>query len=170
MVPEGAFKPHNDGKLDRGDIFANVPLVKWEDGAAKKSENRAVVTSHGCVCEDYERALEAGKSSAASRILIQVAPLRPAADFKHKVDEIRAGKLLDRFFVEGDGPKLSHQVADLTREQPVPAAVLVKCQKIARLSDRQWQALLVHLAVARFRVDPAKLFRDEILRGGASGA
>lgn len=170
MVPDGAFKPHDDGKLDQGDIFANVPLVKWEDGSAKESPSRAVVTSHGCVCEDYERAIEAGKSSAANRVLVQVAPLRPATDFKHKVDEIRAGKLLDRFFVEGDGSKLSHQVADLTREQPVPASVLVGCQKIARLSDRQWDALLVHMAIARFRVDPATLFRDEILRGGASGA
>ena len=169
MASDRAFKPHNDGKLDRGDIFANVPLAKWEDGAIKQSPSRAVVTSHGCVCEDYERAISAGRSSAAERILIQVAPLRSAADFKHKVDEIRAGKLLDRFFVEGDGSKLSHQVADLTREQPVPASVLIECQKIARLSDRQWDALLVHSAVARFRTDPTTLFRDEIVKGGASG-
>ena len=170
MTPDAAFKPHDDGKLDQGDIFALVPLVKWEDGEAKESPNRAVVTSHGCVCEDYERAIEKGQSSAADRVLIQVAPLRPAKDFKHKVDEIRNGQLLDRFFIEGDGPKLSHQVADLSREQPVPASLLVGCQKIARLSDQQWEALLVHMAIARFRIDPAKLFRDEILRGAANGA
>ena len=170
MVPDAAFKPHNDGRLDQGDILADVPLIKWDGEAAKESPNRAIVTSHGCVCEDFERWMEAGKSSAADRVLIQVAPLRPAKDFKHKVDEIRDGKLLDRFFIEGDGSKLSHQVVDLNGEQPIPASVLVKCKKIARLSDRQWKALLVHLAVARFRVEPAQLFRDEILEGMPSGA
>jgi len=160
---DAAFKPH-DGLLDQGDIFADVPLITWKDGKAVETPGRAVVTSHGCVCEDFDRALEAKRSSAAERILIQVAPLRPANDFKHKVDEIRAGQLLDRFFIEGDGSKLAHQVADLTREQPVPASILVKCKKIARLSDRQWEALLIHMTVARFRIDPTKLFRDELLK------
>jgi hypothetical protein len=164
-----AFKPHDDGRLDQGDVFSDVPLIKWDDGAARESPNRAVVTSHGCVCEDYERAISAGRTSAADRILIQVAPLRPAKDFKQKIAEIRDGKLLDRFFIEGDGQRLAHQVVDLSREQPMPASVLMKCKKVARLSDQQWEALLVHMAVARFRIDPAKLFRDEILKGATGG-
>jgi hypothetical protein len=172
VASKAAFKPHDDGLLlDQGDILAEVPLVIWKDGKAQESKNRAVVTSHGCVCEDYERAIGAGRSSAAERLLLQVAPLRPAKDFKHKIGEIQRGELLDRFFVEGDGKKLAHQVADLTREQPIPASVLVKCKKIARLADWQWEALLIHMTIARFRIDPAQVFSEEILKGaGRDGA
>ncbi len=128
------------------------------------------VTSNGCTCEDYERAIEKGWSSSAARVYVQVAPLRPAKDFKDKQDEIRAGRRLDLFFIKGDDKKLADQVADLTREQPIPASVLASCKKIARLADWQWSALLVHIAVSRFHVKPEELFRDELLKGGAGGA
>ena len=84
--------------------MADVPLIKWDGEAAKESPNRAIVTSHGCVCEDFERWMEAGKSSAADRVLIQVAPLRPAKDFKHKVDEIAQDR--DRPIHKVDKPRV----------------------------------------------------------------
>lgn len=170
MPAAGAFKSRTRGiQLDQGDILANVPLVNWKSGKAKEAPNRAVVTSHGCVCEDYERATEANRSSAADRVQIQVAPLVPASNFKDKIKLIREGKLLDFFFVEGDGQKLNHHVAVLAREQPVPASVLVKCPTIAQLADWQWEALRLHLTVSRFRCDPKEIFRDELLTGAGTG-
>jgi hypothetical protein len=166
VVREGALKPHGDGLLlDQGDVLSDAPLVSWKTGEAVQGENRAVITSHGCVCEEYERLMNSGKSNAASRILIQVAPLRPAKVFRDKIKLIREGKLLDYFFVEGDGQKLQHQVAILSGEQPVPARLLVDCKKVARLSDWQWERLRLQLTVARFRVKPDEIFREELLKG-----
>lgn len=153
--------------LDQGDILSDVPLVKWKDGQATHgSPNRAIITSHGCVCEDFDRAVQDGKSSKAARIFIQVAPLRPARDFRDKIDLIQEGKLLDLYFIEGDGSKLAHQVVDLKREQPIPARVLADCKKVARIADWQWNALLVHMTVARFRSAPADIFHPDLLKAG----
>jgi len=164
LAKRKALKTHDD-VLDQGDILSDVPLVKWKDGqAAHGSPNRAIVTSHGCVCEDYDRAVKDGKSSAADRVFIQVAPLRPAKDFRDKIGLIQEGKLLDLFFIEGDGGKLAHQVADLTREQPIPARVLADCKKVARIADWQWNALMVHMTVARFRSAPADIFHPDLLK------
>jgi len=64
------------------------------------------VTSNGCACEDYERAVAAGRSQAAAKIMVQVAPLRPVATLPdHRIDEIQLGKhlgsvaILNRGFV-----------------------------------------------------------------------
>lgn len=170
MPARGVFKSRTRGiQLDQGDILANVPLVNWKNGKAKEAPNRAVVTSHGCVCEDYERATEANRSSAADRVQIQVAPLVPASNFKEKINLIQEGKLLDYFFVEGDGQKLNHQVAVLAREQPVPAPLLVECPTVAQLADWQWEALRLHLTICRFRCDPKEIFRDELLTNAEIG-
>jgi hypothetical protein len=164
------FKPH-DAELDRGDILANVPLVRWKEGTARQgSPGRGVITSNECTCEDYERAVQRG-SSAASRVLIQVAPLQSASRFPEDIqEEIKLGQRLDLFYVHGDGKALDDQVANLMREQPVPAEVLMRCTKIARLADWQWDALLVHIAVSRFHLKPEELFRPEILRGASDGS
>lgn len=149
-----------------------MPFVRWRNGEGiEGTPSRGIITSHGCTCEDYERAIEAGKSSAASRVLLQVAPLQSASVFDEtKQREIQNGERLDLFFVYGDGSKLKDQVADLTREQPIPAGVLTTCKKVARLADWQWNALLVHIAVSRFHVKPEKLFHPELLRESADGA
>jgi hypothetical protein len=58
-----AFQPHDDGRLvEQGDIFTTVPLMKWKDGEPEEGSptKRAVVCSHGCVCEDYDRHIEVG--------------------------------------------------------------------------------------------------------------
>jgi len=167
---EEPFKPHDDGLLDQGDVIANVPLVKWENGKIVEGKpTRCVITSNGCTCEDYERALERG-SSAVDRILIQVAPLRNAKVFPpEKQEEIKEGRRLDLFYIYGDGAKLGDQIAVLTYEQPVPASVLVSQDTVARLADWQFKNLLIHNAVSRFHIEPGELFRDELLKGGAGG-
>jgi hypothetical protein len=180
-VTDGAaFKPHDDGLLDQGDILADVPFVRWTEGDPEEgtprrgiitSNGEGIVTSNGCTCEDYERAIDAGRSSAAARVYVQVAPLRPAKDFNAtKQQEIREGRHLDRFFVEGESTVLTDQIADLTLEQPFPASLLSQCEKIARVADWQWNALLIHLAVSRFHIKPERLFREELLTGGGNGA
>jgi hypothetical protein len=167
-----AFKPHDDCLIDQGDIFTNVPLMKWADGEPEEGSptKRVVVTSHGCVCEDYDRAMAEGMTSAARRLYVQVAPLRAAKDKQAKLEVIKAGRMPEYFYIEGDGKKLDHQVADLSREQPIPAWVLVdRCQKIARIDDWQWNALCVHIAVGQFRVEAEDLFNPKILKGANRG-
>lgn len=176
MASAKATQPHDD-LLDQGDVFANVPLMKWTDGEPEEGSatKRAVVCSHGCVCEDYDRAIEAGQPSKARRVFVQVAPMRSIKDYRDhpekrkKLEMIKRGELLDYFYVEGDGTNLEHQVVDLTREQPIPAGILVKdCQKIVRLANWQRDALNVHATVARFRIDPKDLFHEQMLKGAAS--
>ena len=164
MTRGPAFCPH-DEHLDQGDIFSSVPLGKWEDGKLIQGPGvRAVITSHGCACEDYERALEAGRTQAAAKIMLQVAPLRTIKGVPaNRLEEIATGKHLDYFYVFGEANKLPDHLLDFTQEQPVPASVLTKCTKIARLSAWQWRRLLVHLAVSRFHQQPEKLFLPELL-------
>jgi hypothetical protein len=166
-VPAGRrpFQPHDDHLLDEGDILSEVPFIKWEDGEATVGGGaRGLVTSNGCACEDYDRALAAGRGQAAAKVMIQVAPLRPAASYpSHRLDEIASGQQLDFFLVHGKAGVLPDHVVDLTREQPVPASVLAGCPKIARLAAWQWKALLIHIAVSRFHQKPEDLFRADLL-------
>lgn len=165
MAREGALKPRDDGLLlDQGEILADAPLVSWKTGEAVQKDNRAVITSHGCVCEDYERFVETGKSSAAARVMVQVAPLRNAEVFRDKIKLIRDGQLLDYLYIEGDGQKIKHQVAILSEEQPIPARLLAACKKVAILADWQYERLRLQLTVARFRTKPDEIFRADHLR------
>jgi len=170
-VPNGAPFQAHDARLDQGDILANVPFVKWKDGSSTPATpGRGIITSNGCACEDYERALAAGHTQAANKLMLQVAPLRLVRDLpEHRVDEIQSGRQLDSFWVYGDdGTVLGDQRIDLTYEQPIPASVLIDCTKIARIAPWQWRALLIHIAVARFHQKPATLFRPEILDQAAA--
>jgi hypothetical protein len=166
MPPVRALKERVSSLLlDQGEVFSDVPLLKWKDGEPKIEKGRALVTSHGCVCEVYERAVEQKKTSAAKKAYIQVVPLQPASTFRQKVGLIQNGEMRDYFFVEGDGPKLAHHVAVLTREQALPAAVLADCTRLAQVADWQWEALRLHITLTRFRMKPEEVFRDEFLKG-----
>lgn len=145
-------------------ILADVPFVKWDGGKAKfDSPGRGIITSHGCACEDYERAAAAsGRSSQAERVMLQVAPLKPAKAFGEKIEVIKVGSQLDCFFIEGDG-SIADQVVDLTREQGIPACVLAGCKRSGQIADWQWKSLLVHIAVSRFHQQPEELFLRELL-------
>lgn len=168
MPTKPAFKP-TDAHLDQGDVLANVPFAKWKDGKLSLGGGaRGIVTSNGCACEDYERAIAAGRSQAAAKIMVQVAPLRPVATMpEHRIDEIQLGKHLDFFYLYGEPGVLPDHFVDLSREQPVPAALLSACAKIARVADWQWHGLLIHLAVSRFHQVPASLFRVDVLEQGS---
>jgi hypothetical protein len=167
VAPAKALQKLDDHLLDQGDVLANVPFVRWKDGKPTfGAKSLGIITSHGCACEDYERALDKpGRSSQADRVMLQVAPLKPAKAFGDKVEVIRSGSQLDCFFVQGEGSVLADQVVDLTREQGIPASVLVPCKTVTRIADWQWRALLVHVAVSRFHQQPEKLFLDEVLEG-----
>jgi hypothetical protein len=162
-----SFRPH-DEHLDQGDILSNVPFVKWKDGTVTLGGGaRGIITSDGCACEDYERAIAAGRTQAAAKIMLRVAPLRPVKGLPdNRAEEIRTGKHLDYFYVHGVPPILPDHFVDLSREQPVPAETLVGCPKIARLADWQWRGLLVHFAVSRFHQPPEELFRPDLLEEG----
>lgn len=164
MPRPDAFQPH-DEHLDQGDILANVPFVRWTDwSVATGGGSRGVITSNGCSCEDYERAIAQGREQASAKLMLQVAPLTPVEQFPpHRREEILSGRYLDRFYVYGDGSGLGDQVLDFAREQPVPARILAACPKIARIAEWQWQHLLIHLAVSRFHQTPEELFRAELL-------
>jgi hypothetical protein len=154
------FRDHDD-RLDEGDVLANAPVLKWKNGEPKFTEGRVIVTAHGCACEDYYRALEEGRTSAARRVMVMVAPVRNANDLDEDTRQaIQRGEYYDLFYVYGDGSRLHDQVVDLTREFNVPASLLIECQKIARLNDWQWRRLLIALTVSRWHQKPETIFRE----------
>jgi hypothetical protein len=61
-----AFQPSTE-ELDQGDIFSNVPFPKWRAGIVEHGRGvRGIITSHGCACEDYARALDTGRTQVAN--------------------------------------------------------------------------------------------------------
>jgi len=169
-VPSDPYKPH-DEHLDQGDIFSDVPLIKYKNGKLEQKPMRAIITADGCACEDYERMLAKGHTQAAAKLMLHVAPLRATKDVpEHRLEEIRSGEQLDYFYVYGETGKLPDQMLDFSYEQPVPASVLDGCKKIARLADWQWKRLLVHQTVSRWHQKPEKIFLDAILAEGGGVA
>jgi xanthine dehydrogenase iron-sulfur cluster and FAD-binding subunit A len=145
-------------------------MAKWKDGELVPVSLRAVITSNGCACEDYERLIDAGRTQAAAKLTLQVAPLRDTRGRSpQNLADIAAGRHLDYFLVYGERNVLPDQIVDFSREQPVPASVLSGCTKIARLADWQWNGLLVHLAVTRFHQTAEELFRPELLKRREGG-
>lgn len=169
-MPSDPYKPH-DEHLDQGDIFSDVPLIKYRNGKLEQKPMRAIITSDGCACEDYERMLAKGHTQAAAKLMLHVAPLRATKDVpEHRLEEIRSGEQLDYFYVYGQAGKLPDQMLDFSYEQPVPASVLEGCTKIARLADCQWKRLLVHQTVSRWHQKPEKIFLAAILVEGGGVA
>jgi hypothetical protein len=67
-MPGPAFRPH-DEHLDEGDILADVPFGRWEEGKlVQGTPGRGIITSHGCACEDYERAIARQLPSGSERV------------------------------------------------------------------------------------------------------
>jgi hypothetical protein len=152
-------------------VLSDVPFVRWKEGKPRTGvTGLGIVTSDGCVCEAYERAVAAGRSSEADRVTLQVAPLKAASVFRQKIEVIKSGAHLDLFFLHGEGSRLADQVVDLTREQGIPASVLAACTKCALVADWQWKRLLIHIAVSRFRQQPEALFREELLESQSDAA
>jgi hypothetical protein len=169
-VPSDPFKPH-DVHLEQGDIFADVPLIKYKNGKLDQKRTRAIITSDGCACEDYERMVAKGHTQAAAKLMLHVAPLRATKDVpEHRLEEIRSGEQLDYFYVYGETGTLTDQLLDFSYEQPVPASVLERCTKIARLADWQWKRLLVHQTVSRWHQKPETIFLAKVLAEGGGVA
>lgn len=158
--------------FEHGLVLSDVPFVRWV--AAKPAEGTpkpGIITSEGCACEAYERAVNESKSSAAQKVMLQVAPLRqPGVYGAEKLDLIKGGKVLGLFFVQGEGSRLGDCVVDLTCEQSMPAWLLAYCTKSALIADWQWKRLLVHLTVSRWRQPPESLFREDLLESASDGA
>jgi hypothetical protein len=172
LAPRKALRKINPELiLEGGLVLAKVPFVRWEDGEPHTgSEAQGIITSHGCSCEDYERAIQEGRSSAAKRKMLMVAPLKAAKVFRDKIDTIKSGTALDYFFIQGEPPWPADQVVDLTREQAIPASVLAGCKKVAQIEDWQWKALLIHIAISRFHQQPEDLFREDLLESRSPDA
>ena len=168
-MPEAPFRAV-DASLDEGDILANVPFAAWRDDRWEVKPVRGVVTSHGCACEDYYRAMAAGKTSQARKIALHVAPIRAIGDRPdEKLQKIRAGEVWRYFYVYGEQGTLQDQLVDLDSEQAIPAAALAELPKVARLATWQWRGLLIHVTVNRWARKPEEIFGEERakeLRGG----
>jgi hypothetical protein len=168
-LSDAPFTATDPETLDEGDILANVPFAVWGDGAWRVKSVRGIVTSHGCACEDYARAVAAGRSSQARKIRLHVAPIRAiTGQPEDKLAQIRDGKVWRFFYVYGDGGQtLQDQVVDLDDEQAIPATVLWELPRVARLAPWQWRALLMHITVNRWGRSPEDIFghdRAEELR------
>ena len=143
-------------------MIANVPFAKWADGKWDINPQRGVITSQGCACEDYDRAIAAGQTSKARRVKLHVAPLNPAAGRpEEKLQMIRDGKVWQYFYIYGETGTLQDQVADVDAEQAIPAFVLADLPRVARLARWQWNALLIHLTVNRWGRPPEQIFGEE---------
>ena len=173
MTPKRALRRHDELQkhlLEHGLVLADVPFVRWKDGRPKiDSGGPGIITSEGCACEAYERALQEGRSSAAAKVMLQVAPIRPANDYRDKIETVKAGQVLGLFFVKGEGSRLGDCVVDFSHEQGIPASVLAGCKKSALISDWQWKRLLVHLTVSRWRQKAEDLFREDLIESGPDG-
>ncbi len=158
--------------LDQGEILADVPFVRWKDDKPIfEALRRGIITSHGCACEDYERAAkEAARSRKAGAVMLHVAPIEPATQYRDRQEAIARGEFLDYFFISGEGTVLKSHVVDLTKEQAIPASVLSRCKKVSRIADWQWKRLLVHIAVSRFHQQPEELFQEELLESRSDAA
>jgi hypothetical protein len=117
--------------LDQGEILADVPFVRWEDDKPIfEALRRGIITSHGCACEDYERAAkEAARSRKAGAVMLHVAPIEPATQYRDRQEAIARGEFLDHFYISGEGTVLKSHVVDLTKEQAIPASVLSRCMR-----------------------------------------
>lgn len=149
-MPDAPFRPH-EGTLDEGDVLANVPFGRWKDEQwGVKQKVRGVITSEGCACEDYERALKAGKPQKANKIWLHVAPLVEVKDQDpEQIAQIKNGDFTQWFYVEGEAGTLGPQLVDLDREQAIPASVLAGLTKITRLAEWQWRKLLLQVIFNR---------------------
>jgi hypothetical protein len=167
--PKALRKIDSELLLEGGLVLAKIPFVKWENGEARiGADGPGIITSHGCACEDYERALQEGRTSAARRLMLMAAPLKQAKAFRDKIETIKGGTALDYFFIKGENPWPADQVVDLTHEQAIPASVLADCKKVAQIADWQWKRLLIHIAISRFHQQPEELFREELLESDDS--
>jgi hypothetical protein len=147
---QAPFQP-TDAYLNEGDVIAAVPFAKWTGTDWKVNSKRAVITSHGCACEDYRRHIEAGQTSKARKVVLHVAPLAEVRDVpEEKRQIIRAGEMWRYFYLTGQDGVLADHLVDLDAEQAIPAEVLQGLTKIARIADWQWQALLIHITVNRW--------------------
>ncbi len=173
MSPERALRRNaelQEHLFEHGLVLSDVPFVRWV--AAKPAAGTpkpGIITSEGCACEVYERALAEGKTSAASKVMLQVAPLRKPGVYGDKLDIIKGGHVLGLFFVKGEGSRLGDCVVDLTCEQSMPAWLLAYCTKSALIADWQWKRLLIHLTVSRWRQAPEEIFREDLLESASDG-
>jgi hypothetical protein len=150
------------GTLDQGDILENVPFHKWRDGKLVENPGWGIITSDGCDCEDYDRAIERGRNP--ERVILHVTPLRDVGGQPdYRIEEIRAGAHLRYFYVVGAQGVVPDKLADLWHEQPFPASLLAGLRHRATVADWQWRRLLVHFAVTRFHQTPHQLFRTDLL-------
>lgn len=151
--------------LNHGDILPDVPLVARRLDALEPTENRAVITSHGCDNEKYFRHKE---KETGGHILqtypVMVAPLYAASGVGDAglQGDIEAGRVRRYFFLPADDGSEA-LVADLFYEQPVPAILLENLKPTHRLTREWWLRFLVHLWVQRSRLDPDDVFRKDVV-------
>jgi hypothetical protein len=153
--------------IDQGYIFANVPFPAWGDGGWKPRPALGVVTSQECACEDYIRALEAGKGNKARKIDIQVAPLQSARQYPAEaVEKIEAGEYPERFFIYG-GQSLPDSVVLVDKETAIPAHLLATLTPVTVLAPWQWRRLVIHLTVSQWHELPEKILHPDLLRASS---
>ena len=175
MVPSRAlrrFDEQQEHLLEHGLVLSNVPFPRWTAGKAQHGTGRrGIITSEGCACEAYERALAENRSSEASKIFLKAAPIYPAKEYgEEKIEIIKAGKVLGLLFIQGEGSRLGDCVVDLSRESSFPAYVLAGCTKSALIADWQWKRLLIHSTVSQWRQQPEALFREDLLESASDAA
>ena len=157
------YRAH-DYRIDQGDIFRDVPfLVRGPNDEIATKKLPGIVTSHGCYCERYDRALEAGKTTRAAKIQLYVCPITSARNLNaNDQATVREGKNF-QYHALPVIPGVPEMFVDATLEQSIPARLLETLDRTASLTETEWIKLVVHQTTFRFRREAAAIFRPDLL-------
>jgi hypothetical protein len=146
--------------LDQGYLLDAVPVRFPRSGEDSVEQSLAVVTSHGCDCDRYERAKAAGDSGET--LVVQVAPVHPLAalDDNGLHNDIRKGGVHRYFHIPAEAGH-DELVADLFFEQPLPTGDLMRLVRVASLSEDWCWRLSLQIFVLRSRKRIEDVFRDD---------
>lgn len=152
--------------LNQGDLFLGVPFHLPRglnpDDDPTFEVHAGLLTSHGCDCERYDRAVEKGASqNVIDRLPLQVALVHDLAELDAGLaGDVREHRVSRYFYMPGDEEQ-PEQVADLWFEQPVPAVELVRLDRRATLSEEWRLKLIVQIWRLRSHLEEEDVFKED---------
>jgi len=133
-----SYTDRGDHEANQGDIFAGVRFEGFEmDG---------MITAHDCVCDKFLAPRTSLTAEAQDSFVVAVAPVHPVSELTgDRSAHVRRHAMPRYFYLEAADGR-DELVADLYLEQPVRFIDLLRCHRIASLSDatraRLWQQFM----------------------------
>lgn len=152
-------------QLNQGDLYESVPFhlpVGKSDVSSDFERMLGLVTSHGCDCEKYDRAVQRGQTQETlDRMPLLAAPVHDLEDLNASLaGDVRKVRVPRYFYMPAD----EHQpelVADLWFEQPVAIPQLLDLEHRATL-DEEWRLkLIVQIFRLRSHLKEESVFKED---------